>query len=87
MVFGQLDISEGLLGINRWFIQSGTNNVIFSLWKVMDKISADLMIDFYNEIKKGSNYSQALRQAKLNIIAKEETATPNYWSAFLLIGR
>lgn len=85
--FGQLDYSEGLLGINRKFIQAGANNVVFSLWKVMDGVSANLMIDFYKNIYDNNDYASSLRKSKLQLISKNETATPNLWSAFLLIGR
>ena len=85
--FGQLDYSEGMLGINRNIIQSGANNVVYTLWKVMDGVSANLMINFYKKITEGQNYARALRSAKLELLAQKETATPNLWSAFLLIGR
>jgi len=85
--FGKLEETEGLLGLNRAFIYAGAPNVTFSLWKIYDNISAQCMIDFYREILKDKSYAAALRQAKLNLLKKEETASPHYWSPFLLIGR
>lgn len=85
--FGKLDRSEGLLGLNRAFIYTGVPNVVFSLWKVYDKVSAKVMVDFYKGVLDGQDYSTALRSAKLKILAEEATAAPHYWSPYLLIGR
>jgi len=85
--FGKLDRTEGLLGLNRAFIYAGSPNVVFSLWKVYDKVSAQLMVDFYGQILAGKNYSEALQQAKLNLLDREATAAPHFWSPYLLIGR
>lgn len=84
---GKLMSSDGLLGINRAFIHAGASNVIFSLWKVYDKVSSKFMIDFYQNILDGHDYSQSLRLAKLKLLNEEPTATPHFWSPFLLIGR
>ena len=84
---GKLDESDGLLGLNRAFIYAGTSNVVFSLWKVYDKVNAQLMVDFYDNILSGKNYSTSLRNAKLNLLKNEMTASPHFWSPYLLIGR
>jgi len=85
--YGKLENSEGLLGLNRAFVYAGTSNVVFSLWKVYDKVSAKLMIDFYQQLLKNNDYASSLRQAKLNLINDEATASPHFWSSYLLIGR
>jgi CHAT domain-containing protein/tetratricopeptide (TPR) repeat protein len=85
--YGRIELSEGVIGLNRSVIYAGGNNVLFSLWKVFDKVSADLMIDFYKEVLSGKTYAAALRSAKLNILNEKATASPHYWSPFLLIGR
>lgn len=85
--YGKLETAEGLLGLNRAFIYAGTPNVVFSLWKVYDKVSAHLMIDFYTHILSGKTYAASLRAAKLNLLNQEETAAPHFWSPYLLIGK
>ena len=85
--YGKLEKTEGLMGLNRAFIYAGTPNVVFSLWKVYDKVSAELMVDFYKNILEGKDYAQSLRQAKLKLLNKERTASPHYWAPYLLIGR
>jgi CHAT domain-containing protein len=44
------------------------------------------MVDFYKHLLDGMSYAQALRQAKLNMIAKASTAAPRSWSSFVLMG-
>lgn len=78
---------EGLLGFTRAFIYAGASNLAVSMWKVNDQATAYLMIDFYNYIRDGYSYSEALRLAKLNIIKKPHLADPVNWAAFILTGR
>ncbi|MGB0931725.1 MAG: CHAT domain-containing protein, partial [Chitinophagales bacterium] len=65
---GQLVAGEGLIALNRSFIYSGTKNVMFSLWKVSDEYSSELMIDFYKSYFENPSYTSALRQAKLKML-------------------
>ena len=77
---------EGLIGLNRSFIYAGAKNLLFSLWKVNDQYTADLMIDFYKNYKTTEDYSQALRLAKLKMLENPITANPRFWASFVLIG-
>ena len=83
---GRLVAGEGLIALNRSFIYSGANNVMFSLWKVNDEYTSELMIDFYNFYFQNSSYTTALRKAKLKMLQDPITANPRYWAAFVLIG-
>lgn len=85
--FGYISRGEGMLGINRSFLYSGTNNVLYSLWKVNDKASSELMVEFYKQIFKNKDYATSLRASKLKLMTNEATALPNYWAPFVLIGR
>lgn len=84
---GRFDQGEGLQGLNRAFVFAGVPNVVSSLWKVYDKVSAQLMVDFYTEVLAGKDYAMALRKAKLNLLKQAETAAPHFWSPYVLIGR
>jgi CHAT domain-containing protein len=84
--YGYLDASEGILGLNRAFMYSGVPNVVYSLWKVYDKVSADLMINFYDSVLDNQNYAAALRASKLKMLEEKATASPHYWGAFLFMG-
>jgi CHAT domain-containing protein len=83
---GKLVKGEGLLAMTRGFLFSGVDNVVFSLWKVNDKLTKDMMIIFYQEILSGHTFSNALRQAKLELIKSEGSSNPVFWSSFLLVG-
>ena len=83
---GKLVKGEGLIAINRGFIQSGVPNIVYTLWNVLDKSSSVLMIDFYKEILAGQNYAQAMRTVKLKMIQNPKTSYPKMWSSFVLMG-
>lgn len=83
---GKPEDNDGLLGLNRAFVYAGAPNVVFSLWKVYDKVSASLMVDFYARILESHSFSEALRAAKLRVLADPATASPHFWGAYMLIG-
>jgi len=83
---GKLVRGEGLLSLTRGFIYSGARNLLVSLWKVSDKNTRELMLDFYSNVLDGKSYSCALRQAKLHMIRNSGTSFPKLWSGFILIG-
>lgn len=84
---GRIVEGEGLVGLNRSFLIAGARNVLFSLWKVNDQYTADLMIDFYKNYLTMEDYSQSLRQAKLKMLQNSTTANPRFWAPFVLIGK
>ena len=84
---GRLVEGEGMLGLNRSFVYAGVNNVLYSLFKVSDKTTSNLMQDFYQTtLFEDESYAAALRSAKLKMLENRVTASPYYWSAFLLVG-
>ncbi|MDP2363748.1 MAG: CHAT domain-containing protein, partial [Ignavibacteria bacterium] len=84
---GKLFRGEGMMALNRGFLYSGASNIIFSLWKIPDKHTSDLMVEFYKQMITGKSYSESLRQAKLKLIKDQRTSRPRSWAGFLLIGR
>jgi CHAT domain-containing protein/tetratricopeptide (TPR) repeat protein len=85
---------EGLMSLARAFMYAGTPSVLASLWKVDDRGTADLMIDFYQLWREGMkvgkrtvklNKAEALRRAQLKAIAAG--SHPFYWAPFVLVGR
>jgi CHAT domain-containing protein len=69
----------------RAFINNGVDNLLVSLWKIHDERSKDLMLDFYQNLESGMNYSKALQQAKLQQI--KQGFLPKDWGAMILIGK
>jgi CHAT domain-containing protein len=80
------DESEGIMGLARGFSQAGVRSIISTLWVVNSEKTAQLMIVFYQNLKKGRDKLDALRQVKLQMIQQNETAHPYYWAAPILIG-
>lgn len=84
---GKLAKGEGLMALTRGFLYSGARNIVASLWKVYDQHTSLLMVEMYRQIAAGKSYSAALREAKLKMIANPETAGPQSWASFVLIGK
>ncbi len=84
---GKLVKGEGMMALTRGFLYAGADNIITSLWKVYDKSTALLMKSFYRNVLNNRTYSEALREAKLEMIADKRTAFPVNWSGFVLIGK
>ena len=93
---GNLHQGEGIVGLTRAFFYAGASSVVVSLWKVEDQSTSLLMEKFYQWLKKGASKSEALRQAKLEILNSkidlkalgnvQSLASPFYWAPFILIG-
>ncbi len=83
---GKLINGEGIMAITRGFLYIGIPNIVYSLWKISDKNTNYLMVEFYRNILSGKPYAEALRNAKLKMINQKPMASPYYWSAFLQIG-
>ncbi len=84
---GKFAKGEGLMALTRGFLYSGARNIVASLWKVYDQHTSLLMVEMYRQIAAGKSYSAALREAKLKMITNPETAGPQSWAGFVLIGR
>ncbi|MFO7525293.1 MAG: CHAT domain-containing protein [Ignavibacteriaceae bacterium] len=83
---GKLIKGEGMMALTRGFLYSGANNVLFSLWKVPDKPTSELMVEFYKNILSGNSYGNSLREAKLTLIKNSSTSRPRSWASFILVG-
>ena len=83
---GVIDINatDSLSGLSKAFIQAGAKDIITSLWSVDDQATKELMTSFYQEMKENKNYAEALKAAKLKMIAEDRH--PFYWGAFVVSG-
>ena len=82
---GKFMKGEGMMAMNRGFMYSGANNIIFTLFKVQSKASSDLLVQLFFHIKNNKDYKTALRLAKRHLIAQNHF--PRMWAGFVLIGR
>ena len=83
---GEPQDAEGVFGLRRALVIAGADSQLMSLWKVDDAATRDLMIDVYRRLLGGQSRSEALRDAQRTMLAKDATAHPFYWAAFILSG-
>jgi CHAT domain-containing protein len=83
---GSYVTGEGMYTLTRGFLYSGARNVTYSLWKVKDHHTSELMRHFYRGILDGSRPGKALQQAKITMLSQPETSFPFSWAGFVLIG-
>ena len=84
---GKLQGEEGVTNLAEAFLVSGSRSVVASLWSADDTYTHALMDRFYTHIAEGVDQASALREAKVDLLAKYgKEVPPYYWGAFILIG-
>ena len=83
---GDIENGEGMATLGDAFKKAGAKNVLGSLWTVNDMMGEKLMEHFYERIKQGIMYSDALRDAKRYMI-KQGFSHPYYWAGFILYSK
>src|SRR5207302_2915273 len=83
----KLQGQEGVSNLVEAFLVAGSKSVVASLWNIDDASTSALMEDFYERLARGEPTSLALRNAKLNLLAKfGDQLSPYYWAAFICVG-
>lgn len=70
------------VGLATTCLAAGANQVIGSLWPVLDPVSARLMVDFYDQYAAGQSPAAALAYAQ-----RSQPGPHAAWSGFLCLGR
>ena len=84
---GKLQGQEGVSSLVEAFLVAGSKSVVASLWSADDTFASALMERFYLRLGRGEDTGSALRDAKLDLLAKYgEQASPFYWAAFIAVG-
>jgi CHAT domain-containing protein/predicted negative regulator of RcsB-dependent stress response len=84
---GKMYKGEGVTGLTRAVMYAGTPAVVASLWDVDDRATKELMVRFYrNMLENNMDKTEALRQAKLELIKTKKYHSPLFWSAFIMYG-
>ena len=74
------------LGLAGVAVKAGARSAVATLWDVNDRVSADLVAEFYRELKQASvSRADALRRAQLKILGDPRYEHPGFWAPFLLI--
>jgi CHAT domain-containing protein len=74
------------LGIAGIAAQAGARSTLATLWLVDAESTAQLIGEFYKNLKNGLTKAEALRQAQLSLISSNIYSHPYYWAAFILVG-
>jgi CHAT domain-containing protein/Tfp pilus assembly protein PilF len=89
---GKLKRGEGMLGLQRAFLQAGAESVVVSLWSIEDS-TADFMEGFYRNIRRDQSIAAALRNAKQQYLKgtvalgggqRISSSHPFFWAPFVL---
>jgi CHAT domain-containing protein len=85
---GELREGEGMISLARAFTYAGAGSVLTTLWAVSDEKTKEIMVQFYDYLKKGLPRDLALQQAKLRYLENNRgsAAHPFFWAGFKLIG-
>ena len=83
---GDISTGEGVYGLRRALVIAGSESQLISLWKVSDNATKDLMIAYYQRLKKGEGRSEALRQTQLAMLKSKDQNHPFYWASFIPSG-
>ncbi len=86
---GSFSQGEGVLSLARAFAYAGAQSLVASFWSVNDHSTARLFMAFYRYLGRGAAKSEALRQAKLDLLSAsgpDARKSPYYWAAFTLTG-
>jgi len=74
------------LGLAGVAVQAGARSALGTLWSVNDVAAAELVTDFYRELRdEPVSKAVALQRAQRTLIADPSYGHPFYWSPFLLI--
>jgi CHAT domain-containing protein/tetratricopeptide (TPR) repeat protein len=84
---GKLQGQEGVSNLVEAFLVAGSRSVVASLWSADDTFASALMDRFYHRLGQGEDTRSALRDAKLDLLAKYgDKVSPFYWAAFIAVG-
>lgn len=75
---------EGMQSLARAFLDAGAARVLYSLWEVPDRSTAELMSRFHAGLAVHGEPASALREAQLEML--EKGIDPYRWAGFVLLG-
>lgn len=87
---GRIATGEGPLSLARGFQYAGAKSVLFSLWKVNDQSTTNLMSMYYTSLKETASRNGSLRTSQLAYLQDKNISnikkSPYYWGAFVYYG-
>lgn len=85
---GRLYSGEGVMSVSRSFLIAGAESVISTYWSVNDVSSAQIMINYYQNLKRGWTKSRSLQNAKIKYLDNQHPTLqhPYFWSGYQITG-
>lgn len=83
---GEKDPGTEIASLAQAFSIAGAPTVVASLWAVFDPSTADIMDNFYRELRKGIPKVEALQHAQIAILRNPKYANPYFWAPFIMLG-
>jgi CHAT domain-containing protein len=77
---GQRSDGDDLVAFTRAFLMAGAPAVMTTLWSVDDSSTAELVVEFYERMRKGSPPAKALQEAQIKMLGRDAYD----WSSFVL---
>jgi CHAT domain-containing protein len=77
---------DELIGLTRAFLYAGAPSVVVSLWLVNSPSTYELMLEFYTQLKNGTDKATALQKAQIKMIEHKKYSDPYFWAPFILVG-
>ncbi len=83
---GKVQTGEGVYGLRHALMRAGAQTQIASLWKVADKATQKLLVDYYQRLLKGEGSSAGLRSVREAMPGDPARQHRCYWAAFVPLG-
>ena len=83
---GDVADGEGVYGLRRSLVLAGSQTQIISLWKVSDRATSDLMVNYYRRLKNSEGRAEAFRQVQLGMLHGASYTHPYFWASFIQSG-
>ncbi|MBL8380584.1 MAG: CHAT domain-containing protein [Burkholderiales bacterium] len=86
---GQIVSGEGVIGLPLSMFAAGNQNTVLTLWPIYDDSSSAFVVRFFEKVKSGAVFSEALARTKREFAtgaAGGAWTAPAYWAPFILYG-
>lgn len=83
---GRFHQGEGINGLTRAFLASGSRNIVSSFWAASENASIQILPDFLQNVQNGKTKSSALQNAKVRYLENNPPSLqhPFYWANYIL---
>ena len=88
---GRFGAGEGMIGLSWALFVAGCPTTVVSQWKVDSASTTELMLEFHQRLRSRPQNSriskaEALRQAAIKLMQKDQYHHPFHWAGFVVIG-